>query len=81
MMSFSVEFLLLKLGISVGGAYFFICSIIKSVNSQHSCDNNSVNLMHDATVTICCVTELVEHTLSDMTGSVDRKLWYDNDMY
>lgn len=48
-------------------------------------DHSSVNLPHDATLTICCVTELVvgvrTHTHIGVTGSVDRKLCYDNDMY
>lgn len=76
-MSPSVEFLVGEVWVSAGGAHFFIWSTMKSVDT---CDNNSVNLLHDVTVTICCVNEL-ESTRSDMTGSVVRKLWYDNDMY
>ena len=69
-----VEFL----GFSEGGTHFFHLFYKEVIKT---CDNNSVNLLHDATDTICCVTDLVEHTHRDVTGSVDRKLWYDNDMY
>lgn len=52
----SAEFMFVKLGFLL--FFVFVRSTVKSVAT---CDNNSVNLLHDATVTICFVTGSVEH--------------------